>query len=78
MAEMTEKLERVNNDMYGNPRYVVHYLALNIDYDEAKKIAHAHGGKVYRAKTHGGCFVFTTYEPHQLAKDLKLQERRIK
>ena len=26
---------RVNNDFYGNPRYVIHWLAFGSDYDES-------------------------------------------
>ena len=30
---------QINNDYYGNPRYVIHFLALADDYETAVKLA---------------------------------------
>ena len=63
---------RVNNDVNGNPRYVVHFLhfltakekedAGFSGYSLAVKRANAWiGGKRYRAKSYGGSIVFSSY-----------------
>ena len=64
---------RVNNDVNGNPRYVVHFLHFLSDkeredaagfsgYSLAAKRASAWiGGKRYRAKSYGGGIVFSSY-----------------
>jgi len=52
---------RVNNDYYGNPRYVVHFLSLGLkDYKSTKKTKKA-GLSIYRAKWFGGGFVIQSY-----------------
>ena len=66
---------RVNNDVNGNPRYVVHFLHFLTDkerdaipamgavsYGRAIKRANAWiGGERYRAKSYGGGIVFSSY-----------------
>ena len=52
---------RIKNDVNGNPRYVVHFLDLNIklsDYDNINKL---YGFNKYRAKWFGGGVVFQSY-----------------
>lgn len=52
---------RIPNDVNGNPRYVVHFLDLNIklsDYDNINKL---YGFKKYTAKWFGGGVVFQSY-----------------
>lgn len=67
-----EQMQRVDNDVNGNPRYVLHFLAFDEDYATAKEIANSLGWSVYRAKSHGGCFVGQAYctkaEAHYIAK----------
>ena len=63
--------KRVNNDIYGNPRYVCHFLALSTPedadipvlyrYDAAVARAKAIGGRRYRGRDFGGGIVFTSY-----------------
>ena len=60
-----EKLDidvyRVNNDINGNPRYVVSWLSLGLpEYKSTKKTRDA-GLKIYRGKDFGGGFVFQSY-----------------
>ena len=52
---------RVNDDIYGNPRYVIHYLDIADTYSEALRISRKIGGKVYTAKWYGGGIVFQSY-----------------
>jgi len=63
---------RINNDANGNPRYVCHFLHLdvygwqsNIDlsnrYAIACKLANSIGGKKYHNKQYGGGIVFQEY-----------------
>lgn len=67
-----EQMQRVDNDVNGNPRYVLHFLAFDNDYATAKEIANSLGWSVYRAKSHGGCFVGQSYsteaDAHYIAK----------
>ena len=52
---------RIPNDVNGNPRYVVHFMDLNIklaDYDNINKL---YGFNKYRAKWFGGGVVFQSY-----------------
>ncbi len=52
---------RTTNDINGNPRYIVHYLALGLpDYVSTEKTSKA-GLKKYRGRDFGGGFVFTSY-----------------
>jgi len=50
---------RINCDLYGNPRYVIHFSSLGIELEDYGKIK---GLKKYRAKWFGGGYVFTSYE----------------
>lgn len=52
---------RVNNDVNGNPRYVVHFLNFAPDYETAKKRANSIGFRVYRGRDFGGGFVGQSY-----------------
>tara|TARA_S200002703_G_scaffold4693_2_gene5835 strand:- start:26296 stop:26595 length:300 start_codon:yes stop_codon:yes gene_type:complete len=61
---------RVDNDVNGNPRYVVHFLSLAANYDRAIEIARKIGGKKYRAKWFGGGIVFQSYNIVDLAQDI--------
>ena len=60
---------RLENDVNGNPRYLVHFLSLGIkpeDYGNEK--FRDFGLKKYRGKWFGGGYVFQSYE---LQSDLK-------
>ena len=61
---------RVNNDVYGNPRYVIHWLAFGSDYDDAKKLANAQGFRVYRGRDFGGGFVCQSYNLENTAENI--------
>ena len=52
---------RINNDIDGNPRYVIHFIDIANTYKEALGISRGIGGKVYRAKWFGGGIVFKSY-----------------
>ena len=70
---------RIDNDVNGNPRYVVHYLSIPIDesvpvlrqYDEALKKARKIGGRKYAAKWFGGGIVFQSYSLQELAAAIR-------
>ena len=71
----TIEFTRVNNDFYGNPRYVTHFFSLlNEDeqtisnYNLAVKRANKLGGKKYRGKDFGGGIVFQSYSLDDLRK----------
>ena len=52
---------RINNDINGNPRYVIHFLEIDNDYNTALNISRKIGGKKYRAKWFGGGIVVQSY-----------------
>jgi hypothetical protein len=65
-------MKRINNDINGNPRYVVHFIDLltvadiqGLDLDQkfnlALQKARKVGGKIYRGKDFGGGIVFQSY-----------------
>lgn len=64
---------RINNDVYGNPRYVCHYLDFkplqnvnepykSFEYSEALRMAKSLGGRKYHNKQYGGGIVFQSYD----------------
>jgi len=66
-------MKRLNNDVNGNPRYVVHFYELlneregeGLDvfekYEIAVKKSRKVGGKMYRGKDFGGGIVFQSYD----------------
>lgn len=61
---------RIDNDTNGNPRYVIHWLAVADTYDKALKIAKRIGGKKYHNKKYGGGIVFQSYNIDDTAKKL--------
>jgi len=76
------ELTRINNDVNGNPRYVVHFYKLlsekekeeipfNQRYDFAIKKSRQIGGKKYHNKSYGGGIAFQSYNTPDLIKDIK-------
>jgi hypothetical protein len=61
---------RVNNDVYGNPRYVIHFLAFANEYDDARKIANRLGFRIYRGRDFGGGFVCQSYNLENTAEGI--------
>ena len=61
---------RVDNDVNGNPRYVIHYLAFSLDYDKAVSAARSIGFRRYRARAFGGGFVGQSYDLESTARDI--------
>ncbi len=71
----TIEFTRVNNDVYGNPRYVTHFFSLLKEdeqtlsnYNLAVKRANKLGGKKYRGSDFGGGIVFQSYDLDGLRK----------
>ena len=52
---------RAKNDVNGNPRYILHWMAFARTYSEAYTIARAAGFKEYRGKDFGGGFITQSY-----------------
>lgn len=70
--EIRAQMQRINNDVNGNPRYVLHFLAFAREYSTAKEIANSQGWSVYRAKSHGGCFVGQSYSTAESAERIAM------
>lgn len=69
MEKFTESgLTRINNDTYGNPRYVVHFLELAPTYDRALKISRKFGGRKFHNRQYGGGIAFQCYNTPDLVK----------
>tara|TARA_Y100001963_G_C6401609_1_gene274321 strand:+ start:82 stop:393 length:312 start_codon:yes stop_codon:yes gene_type:complete len=76
------EFHRIDNDINGNGRLVIHYLSLVPDwrelegdtsdiYEQALTRAKAIGGKKYRAKWFGGGIVFQSSSARNLYHDIK-------
>lgn len=74
---MNERFTRINNDVNGNPRHIVHFTdleppeladQLRADYtilQRYRMAAHSakpYGGRAYRGRAYGGGVVFTAYD----------------
>lgn len=68
---------RIKNDVNGNPRYVCHFLNLDVHgwksnislsdrYAIAVKLGNALGGRKYHNKSYGGGIVFQSYNLNEL------------
>ena len=72
----TINFERVNSDMYGNPRYVCHFLDFFGDgekatFGEALTRAKKIGGQKYGGKNYGGGIVFQSYNTTTDERNIK-------
>lgn len=62
----TIEYKRINNDINGNPRYLIHFLDLLLE-NETRTLAYALskakkvGGRKYRGNDFGGGIVITSY-----------------
>ena len=56
-----ESFTRVNNDINGNPRYVIHFMNIADNYETAVKLANKIGGRKFHNKQYGGGIVFQSY-----------------
>ena len=66
---------RINNDVNGNPRFVVHYLQLADSYARALFLARQLGGRKFHNKQFGGGIAFQSYNTDQLAERIaKIKE----
>lgn len=66
-----DQFTRINNCVNGNPRYVLHFLALADTYNHAIALAYQCGGKAYKGKDYGGGIVFSTYSLPELIRHLE-------
>ena len=61
-TDRTIEVHRVDNDVNGNPRYVVHFLPFGSNYLKTVKLFNdAIHGRKYTAKWFGGGIVFSSY-----------------
>jgi len=68
--ENTINFTRINNDTYGNPRYVVHYLQLADTYERALFLGRKLGGRKFHNKQYGGGIAFQSYSTKDLEKKI--------
>lgn len=61
---------RTNSGYYGAPRYVIHFLAFDSDYDKALELAKTLDFKRYRGKDFGGGFVVESYNLENMAEQI--------
>jgi hypothetical protein len=73
---------RITNDTNGNPRYVCHFLSLDVHgwqsnislsdrYAIAVRLANTIGGRKYSTKKFGGGIVFQSYSLDELVKAIE-------
>ena len=73
---------RINNDVNGNPRYVIHFLnclperwkedtTLTDRYNAAIRLMNKIGGRKFHNKQYGGGIVFQSYSPGELIKNIE-------
>lgn len=72
---------RINNDVNGNPRYVVHFLQCRpndqYSYTDVVKLMNKIGGRKYHNKSYGGGIVFQSYSTVELENDIvKLRDSK--
>ena len=82
---MNMQYKKIKNDIYGNPRYVIHFMKLltqneldsfsGLDkiskaYALAIKKAKKLGGKAYHGKDFGGGIVFKSFNIESTIKDI--------
>ena len=76
---MNIKFTRARNDVNGNPRYICHFLNLDVHgwesniglserYAMACKLANRIGGRKHHTKAYGGGIVFTSYSLDELTR----------
>ena len=74
------KTKRVNSDIYGNPRYVIHFSSFLNDTEKENKLKNRHiaiyraykfGAKEYKGKDFGGGVVFQSYNIDSDIKRIK-------
>lgn len=53
---------RINNDVNGNPRYVVHFLQIAESYERALFLSRKMGGRKFHNKQYGGGIAFQSYD----------------
>lgn len=85
MSETIRGIEftRVKSDVNGNPRHVIHFLALNTreeiesmemtisqKYNNALARGRKLGGSKVHNKQYGGGIIFSSYDRHSLANEI--------
>lgn len=75
--------DRIRDNVYGNPRYVCHYLHLALKgetYEQAVKRANTIGGRKHHCKSYGGGIVFVSYNLEETETKIRrvMQEARLK
>ena len=76
-----DNFTRIKNDVNGNPRYVCHFLELDVHgyqsniglsdrYAIACRLANTIGGRKYHNKSYGGGIVFQSYSLEELCKSI--------
>lgn len=58
---------RIDNDINGNPRYVIHHLTISRDYKRSVILCKKIGGRQYHTAEYGGGIVFQSYNVSRLA-----------
>lgn len=74
--DIHKQMQRIDNDVNGNPRYALHFLAFASDYNTAAVIANSVGWRQYNSKSFGGCFVGQSYST--VGESLAIAEAKVK
>jgi hypothetical protein len=79
---MNIRFTRARNDVNGNPRYICHFLNLDVHgwesniglserYALACKLANSIGGRKHHTKSYGGGIVFQSHSLGELTRDIE-------
>ncbi len=83
MGLTTDNFTRINGDVNGNPRYVIHFLQLLTEKEKADDSnikarygiavhrANKIGGRKYHTKAYGGGIVFQSYNLYETIKHIE-------
>jgi hypothetical protein len=70
MKITTDDFTRINNDVNGNPRYVLHFIYIDVNYIKAVNMCKCIGGRKYHTKDYAGGIVFQSYSLDHLIKHI--------
>lgn len=65
------QFHRTDNDLNGNPRYIISWLSLGLKEYKSTKLTRRAGLRIYRGKSFGGGFVIQSHDLKRTAEFLE-------
>lgn len=85
-AILKDHFKRINNDVNGNPRYVIHFTLCYppqwageaaTAYDRTVKLMNKIGGRRFHNKQYGGGIVFQSYNLNETIKAIETTKKNV-